>query len=51
MVFHSAVLTFGWSFDLDRATTVATVGGGLGLYPTGCAVLRTTAHTSPASGL
>lgn len=49
--FHSAVLTFGWAFDLDRATTVVTVGGGLGLFLTGCAVLHTTAHTSPASGL
>ncbi|WP_433556583.1 hypothetical protein ACQPWY_31110 [Pseudonocardia xinjiangensis] len=41
--FHSAVLTFGWAFDLDRATTVVTVGGGVGLFLTGCAVLSATA--------
>jgi hypothetical protein len=37
--FHRAVLAFGWSFDLDRLTTVVAFGGGLGLLLTGWAVL------------
>lgn len=38
--FASAVLPFGWSPDLDRATTVLTFGAGIGLFLTGFAVLR-----------
>ncbi|MCO1660637.1 hypothetical protein [Pseudonocardia humida] len=45
--FHRAVLAFGWSFDLDRATTVVAFGGGLGLLVTGWAVLS---HPREAAG-
>ncbi len=37
--FSSAVLPFGWAADLDRATTVLTFGGGIGLFLTGFAAL------------
>lgn len=37
--FSSAVLPFGWAADLDRATTVLTFGGGVGLFLTGFAAL------------
>lgn len=37
--FHRAVLVFGWSFDVDRVTTVLTVGCGAGLLATGVVVL------------
>lgn len=40
--FHRPVLAFAWSFDLDRTLTVITVGGGVGLFLTGCAVLNAT---------
>lgn len=38
--FHRPVLAFAWSFDLDRITTVITVGGGLGLFLVAIAALR-----------
>jgi hypothetical protein len=38
--FHRPVLAFAWAFDLDRLTTVVTVGAGVGLFLTGCAALR-----------
>jgi hypothetical protein len=38
--FSNAVLPFGWSADLDRATTVLTFGAGIGLFLTGFTVLR-----------
>ncbi len=44
--FHRAVLAFGWSFDLDRITTVVAFGGGLGLLVTGWAALS---QPSPAA--
>lgn len=37
--FHQAVLAFGWSANLDRATTVLTLGCGSGLLAVGIAVL------------
>lgn len=45
--FSNAVLPFGWSPDLDRATTVLTFGGGLGLFVTGFLVLRQLDPTVP----
>lgn len=38
--FAYAVLPFGWSPDLDRATIVLTFGAGIGLFLTGFVVLR-----------
>jgi hypothetical protein len=38
--FHRPVLAFAWAFDLDRLTTVVTVGAGVGLFLTGCAAMR-----------
>ncbi len=46
--FHRAVLVFGWSFDLDRATTVVAFGGGLGLLVAGWAALAQ-AEAGPAA--
>jgi hypothetical protein len=40
--FHRPVLAFAWAFDVDRLTTVVTVGAGVGLFLTGCAVMRST---------
>ncbi|MFD1530310.1 hypothetical protein [Pseudonocardia aurantiaca] len=39
--FHRPVLAFAWAFDVDRLTTVVTVGAGVGLFLTGCAAMRT----------
>jgi hypothetical protein len=43
-----AVLPFGWNPNLDRATTVLTVGGGFGLFLTGILALRAPATAVPA---
>jgi hypothetical protein len=40
--FHRPVLAFGWAYDLDRLTTVVTVGAGVGLFLTGWAAMRRT---------
>lgn len=51
--FHRAVLEFGWAYDLDRATTVLTLGCGAGLLLTGFAVLgrsERAAPTTPGAG-
>jgi hypothetical protein len=45
--FFYAVLPFGWNPDLDRATTVLTVGGGFGLFLTGILALRASAPIAP----
>jgi hypothetical protein len=37
--FHRAVLVYGWSFDLDRATTAIAFGGGVGLVLAGWALM------------
>ena len=42
VAFHRPVLAFAWAFDLDRLTTVVTVGAGIGLFLTGCAALHRT---------
>jgi hypothetical protein len=46
--FHRAVLAFGWSFDLDRLTTVVAFGGGVGLLVTGWAALS---HPAPGQAI
>jgi hypothetical protein len=45
--FHRAVLAYGWSFDLDRATTAIAFGGGVGLVLTGWAALRSSPPPGP----
>jgi hypothetical protein len=45
--FHRPVLAFGWAFDLDRLTTVVTVGVGIGLFLTGWAAMR---HRGTSAG-
>lgn len=47
--FHEPVLAFGWSFDLDRLTTVVTVGGGIGLFLVAITALRHADATAPAT--
>lgn len=47
--FHEPVLAFGWSFDLDRLTTVITVGGGIGLFLVAITALRHADAAAPAT--
>jgi hypothetical protein len=45
--YSSAVLPFAWAADVDRATVVLTLGGGIGLFLTGFAALRALTPESP----
>jgi hypothetical protein len=47
--FHQPVLAFAWAFDVDRLTTVITVGGGIGLFLTGCAAMHRTGSGRPVA--